>query len=507
MRACSRRCRWACGQLAVQAWEPEHEREQDDEEETGLEPVRFKETNCLSPVIGVRARQNQQNHECGGEHADGGKPRLAHPAEPEHHHRRHNGRQDAQDARPTCTSAHWSHSMKKTFDVVDIEQLTRSAIGHGQVREQRPIKSNRRGRRGIPGKIALDDLPATSAERGEVHSWRQRSTDRGSQSRRVPGSHNPPAPAIFDLVGQAAGVGCYDRPTMRHGFQGHQGASLVQRRVDEESGPLVPRMQRRIVEAPGQECALEEAQSRNRGGQPPAIGAIPDDDPLPSPGCNHGRVIAQRCQRFRQDMKALALFQPSHAQQNDLVARNARFSPDPDAIGESCQSIEPCQIDGVRDRGDPAVGKAEMSLDGWLETAVCCDHSIGRFGADEHGFPKWQVRDTLESCPPGIGRAKFFETLRVHHERRRDRSALACVAEHAGAKAMDDINLPALDEIERHSAGPFSEEWIRRASVDDGRSPSSGQREGPIGDRDQPEPRDGSIGRRVRIRVLPSVLE
>ncbi len=99
-------------ELAVQAWQPEHDREQDDEQETGLEPVRFKETNCLSPVIAVRARQNQQNHERGGQYADGGKPRLAHPAEPEHHHRRHNGREDAQDARPTCTSAHWSHSMK-----------------------------------------------------------------------------------------------------------------------------------------------------------------------------------------------------------------------------------------------------------------------------------------------------------------------------------------------------------------------------------------------------------
>ena len=100
-------------ELAAQAWQPEHDREQDDEQETGLEPVRFKETNCLSPVIAVRARQNQQNHERGGQHADGGKPRLAHPAEPEHHHRRHNGRQDAEDARPTCTSAHWSHSMDK----------------------------------------------------------------------------------------------------------------------------------------------------------------------------------------------------------------------------------------------------------------------------------------------------------------------------------------------------------------------------------------------------------
>ena len=100
-------------ELAAQAWQPEHDRKQDDEQESGLEPVRFKATNCLSPVIAVRARQNQQNHERRGQHADGRKPRLAHPAEPEHHHRRHNGCQDAEDARPTCTSAHWSHSMDK----------------------------------------------------------------------------------------------------------------------------------------------------------------------------------------------------------------------------------------------------------------------------------------------------------------------------------------------------------------------------------------------------------
>ena len=102
-------------------------------------------------------------------------------------------------------------------------------------------------------------------------------------------------------------------------------------------------------------------------------------------------------------------------------------------------------------------GRPRCLLDGWLETAICCNHAISRFGADEHGLPEWQVRDTLESCPPGIGRAKFFEALRVHDERRRDRGALAGVPEHAGAKAMDDINLLALDEIERHSAGPFSE--------------------------------------------------
>ena len=40
---------------------------------------------------------------------------------------------------------------------------------------------------------------------------------------------------------------------MRHGFQRHQGAAFVERRMDEEVGPSYQRVQRRIVEAPGEE--------------------------------------------------------------------------------------------------------------------------------------------------------------------------------------------------------------------------------------------------------------
>ena len=265
-----------------------------------------------------------------------------------------------------------------------------------------------------------------------------------------PGATSQPFRPVSTLSGRPPAVGRDDRAAMRHGLERDQRAALVERGVHEQVRRLVPRVQRRVIQPPGDERAIGDAGRGDGVLQPAPVRTVADHDPAPAPAGNHRRVIAQRPERGGEDVEALVRLQASDAQQHDLVVGDARRPAD--AHGHrrrvACRSSHRRSMAFGID--DDAVGReSEVCADRRLQGAVGGDDPIGGPGARDHGPPQRQVGDPLEARAPRIRRAELLESLRVQHQRRRGVPALPRVPEHAGAEPVDDVDLAAVDEVER----------------------------------------------------------
>ncbi len=126
-----------------------------------------------------------------------------------------------------------------------------------------------------------------------------------------------------------------------------------------------------------------------------AVRAVAGDDPSPAP-VRQAAVLAQGAERGREHVEALVLFQPSHAQQHDIVAPDAGREADAGALGRRSKTIDRVEIERVRDHAHPCRGDAQVLQHDRLERAIRRDDAIRRARAGEDRAPKWQIAGALE---------------------------------------------------------------------------------------------------------------
>ena len=191
-------------------------------------------------------------------------------------------------------------------------------------------------------------------------------------------------------------------------------------------------------------------------------------------------MIADGRQRAQQDVEALARFEAAGAEQDALVQARCRAA----AADRRPRAGSVERVDRRADRARSGIVRIRVARecrDGAARPAratrsVAITASAAR-GAGEHRLPQRQIRGALERRARRIGRAELLEPLRVQHQRRRrplPRRAGARVAEHARAKAVDDVGLPCAHEIQRPPAGAQAEQRIRRAAIEHRRPAPSG---------------------------------
>ena len=164
------------------------------------------------------------------------------------------------------------------------------------------------------------------------------------------------------------------------------------------------------------------------------------------------------------------------------------------------ETVEPVEIERVRNDADAFRGHLEMLADDGLERAVGGDDPIGRLGAGEDGASQRQVPGALEPRAARVGGAEFLESLRIEHERRDARRAPPGISEHARAEPVDDVDLAVADELPGQSPGAQSEQRVRRASIDHRRAAPARERERPVGDGPERDPRVDRIRALTRLR-------
>ena len=105
------------------------------------------------------------------------------------------------------------------------------------------------------------------------------------------------------------------------------------------------------------------------------------------------------------------------------------------------------------------------------ERPVSGDDAVGRACCAPNRHAQGPVPKALQRGTGRIGRAEFFEPLRVEHERCayvRTR-VFHRVAKHAGAQAVNDVDVSRPDEMRSQPPGTQPEQRIRRAAIENRR--------------------------------------
>ena len=174
------------------------------------------------------------------------------------------------------------------------------------------------------------------------------------------------------LVGKSSRRRGDDRTPVRHRFERHERAALVERRVDEQVGRLVPGVQVLVGVRP---------MSRTRSVRPSAAICCSSGGrhgPSPTITQNQDRLL-QRRQRLGEHVEPLVLFEAADAQQDDV--RSGRHEPPHVmAVGRAGQRLARLEVDGVRNRHQPRRRRLRGSArtDGSIDRSVAMTADAAR---------------------------------------------------------------------------------------------------------------------------------
>ena len=126
------------------------------------------------------------------------------------------------------------------------------------------------------------------------------------------------------LVGQAARARRDHGTTVRHGFERHERAAFVERRVHEEVAASYHACSVASGSAPGEMHPGGEPRRGDRRDQPAAIRSVADDHPPPAPLGNRAPVIAQRRQRAQREPESPCSLRAGRRSAAPLVVSRSR---------------------------------------------------------------------------------------------------------------------------------------------------------------------------------------
>ena len=342
-----------------------------------------------------------------------------------------------------------------------IEALSKGGRGHprapsstGTPAPQEPLVE----RQGVagggrPGEAAFYDSSPLEPQPASPSGNFERAADRRRQRRRVAGRDDPAVDAVPHLVRQPPGVRDHARAAVRHRLERDQRAAFVERRMDEQVGRFVPGVQIAIGEAAGEQgvalrcrsSAIAALRAAARNGPSPTM--TQRQRPRASrPECS--RSAAERLRRAGESPCSLRAGRHSAGR-----LRRRRCRPPPRTRAPSAASASASTSARSSAFGMVAIfssGDAQVLADGRLERAVGRDHRVrrgARSDAPRAAAGRYAARFSVGARR--IGRAELFEPLRIQHQRRRSDATPPRVAEHAGAEAVDDVRLAALDQLGR----------------------------------------------------------
>ena len=117
-------------------------------------------------------------------------------------------------------------------------------------------------------------------------------------------------------------------------------------------------------------------------------------------------------------VKAFVLLQSPDAQDHDIIPPDASREANASCVGAGGESVEPAQVERVRNDTNPIVLDAKVLSHDWFQRPVGRDDAVSGLGAREDGTSQRQVPRALQPGTARIGRAELLEALRVEDERR-----------------------------------------------------------------------------------------